>query len=292
MPIKNPFIQRVLKSFDRIDRESLQNYLLDLAEENRLYRETLHQLNEGIILIERNGKIRYVNYQASVWLGFESVASGKPQTIQQISDSELKRFLREQIGKVKERVAGDVHVLSPDELDLGVILAPVVGTREDYVLVMMTNLSGEKAPLIDQERMARIEALISLAAGIAHEIGNPLNSLSIHLQICQKEIKGLTKSQKKVIEDSLNVMSAETERLDRIVRNFLKATRRHPLRYRLENINRILEESLNILMPELKDKRIKVDFKPDEAVPLFLQDRDRLNLTFINLIKNGMEAMP
>ena len=93
-------------------------------------------------------------------------------------------------------------------------------------------------------------------------------------------------------EKTLDVIQAETLRLDRIVRNFLKAARRPPLRFRSEDLNQVLEEAIHFTGPELEAQGITVRFKPDPALPQFLMDRERLRQAFINLLKNALEAMP
>ncbi len=76
------------------------------------------------------------------------------------------------------------------------------------------------------------------------------------------------------------------------MKNFLKATRKPPLRFRNEDLNAILSEALELMAPELEEKKIRVHFQPDPALPPFLMDRSRIYQIFSNLIKNAMEAMP
>jgi signal transduction histidine kinase len=137
-----------------------------------------------------------------------------------------------------------------------------------------------------------MESLVRLAGGIAHEIGNPLNAITIHLELLKKRLAGLPEDDRKEIADSLSDIQGETRRLDRIIRNFLKATRKPPLRFRLDDLNEVIDDAISFLKPQLDAARILVKFSKDKGLPGFLMDRERLYYAFMNLVKNSMEAMP
>ncbi len=291
MPEKVSFVHKLLKRLDRIDRESVQNYFRDLAQENGLYQEILHHLDEGVILLARDGRIRFVNRQAASWLELPAkIPRSKIQDV--LEDSQLSHFLAQHLEPLKEKMVGRLQILVPREIYLQVILIPLEASETGEVLMILSNLGPEKSVELHDEDSRRIESLVSLAAGVAHEIGNPLNAVMIHLELLKKEMKDLPPSKRKNVEKTLGVLNAETLRLDKIIRNFLKATRRPPLRFKMENLNGILEEAIGVMRPELEEHRTAVHFRPDPSLPPFLLDRERLHQGFINLIKNAMEAMP
>src|SRR5207245_8471105 len=89
----------------------------------------------------------------------------------------------------------------------------------------------------------RLNALTLLAAGVAHEIGNPLNSLDIHLQLIEREARNLDGSKRAELQESVEVARAEVSRLDSIISQFLRAIRPTRPQLRPENINAIVEEA-------------------------------------------------
>ena len=290
MPRK-PFIHKLLNRLERVDRDSVQNYLTDLAHENSVYAEILDHLGEGVLLAARDGKLFYANRQASLWLGLESEKEGCVPVAAAIEDRELAQFISRHLKGLEERLVADVSLLVPREMTLRVILVPLeTQTKEREILVLLSNISDEKNRT--DENLSRMEALASLAAGIAHEIGNPLNSISIHLELLKKEAQSFVENKRKNVEKTLEVLSGETSRLDRIVRNFLKATRKPPLRFKNEDLNQILEDAVRFMAPELEKNKVKTILKLAKTLPSFMLDRERLYQAFINLIKNAMEAMP
>lgn len=291
MPKRALFINKLLGRLDKVDKDSVQNYLSGLSQENSALREILDHLTEGVLLVTSKGKFIFANRQASLWLGLPPEPNAKASAAGLVADSELSQFLATRIPNLKERLIGDLQILVPREMTLRVILLPIREKgQEDSVLVLFDDISGMTGSA--DEKFSRIEALSSLAAGIAHEIGNPLNSINIHLELLKKEIKSLPDTKQKPFDKVLRVLQNETERLDRIVRSFLKATRKPPLRFKHEDLNSILEEAVKFLAPELDKKDITYDFKLDKTLPQFLLDRERLYMAFINLLKNAMEAMP
>lgn len=291
MPKSNSFLDQVIQRIDRIDKAALKNCVLDLSEENKLFYEVLDRLDEGAVLADRKGQIRWINSKAARMLGFPAAVS-KNQSLLNVEDKILSDIFDQTFREVKEiRTVADVHLLIPKEQFLRVVVEPLRTRTETLILILLLDRNQEMEAQFDVSRMARVESLLKLAAGVAHEIGNPLNSLSIHLQLLKKEVEKLPKEKRKVLEESIGVIHAETQRLDKIVRNFLKATRKPPLRFRLENINLIMNEALDFMAPELKKNRIQTVFDGDETIPVFFMDRDRLYQVFINLIKNAMESM-
>jgi two-component system, sporulation sensor kinase E len=137
----------------------------------------------------------------------------------------------------------------------------------------------------------RLNALRLLAAGVAHEIGNPLNSLHIHLQLMQRSVQKLQDGERAELEQSIDVARSEVNRLDSIVTQFLKAIRPSRPQLRPENVNAIVEEAVRFFAPELQDREIVVEQELRSDLPLLQLDRDQMKQAFYNVIKNSVEAM-
>lgn len=292
MAQNKPFLQKLISRFEHIDKKSVQDYVLSLAEETEIFRNLLNELSEGVILTDEQGAIQLINRQAALWLGIPADPKGKASVLGQIvPDTDARHFFEKVVG-LRQKMVKDLHILSPQENFLRISMSPLPAERKKYVLILLLNQTHTMHEQISEARLARIEALISLAAGVAHEIGNPLNSLSIHLELLKHEIEKLPKEKQKLLSKTLVIMKSETGRLDRIVKNFLQAARKKPLRFRPENLNTLTEEVLNVLRPEFSAAKVKIRFDPDHGLPAFLLDRDRLYQVFINLFKNALEAMP
>ena len=137
----------------------------------------------------------------------------------------------------------------------------------------------------------RVNALTLLAAGVAHEIGNPLNSLHIHLQLMERKAQELDHHVTAELQQSIDVARSEVHRLDSIVTQFLRAIRPSQPRLHPENVNTIVEEAVRFFAPEIQDRDMVVEQELRADLPLLRLDRGQMKQAFYNVIKNSLEAM-
>jgi signal transduction histidine kinase len=141
---------------------------------------------------------------------------------------------------------------------------------------------------IDDERF---NALTLLAAGVAHEIGNPLNSLTIHLQLMERKLRKFPPDQRGDLDDSVRVAREEIRRLDFIVSQFLRAIRPAAMQTQPADVNAVLEESVSFLNAEIANRDILVELELDRHLPPVELDRDQMKQAFYNVIRNSFQAM-
>jgi signal transduction histidine kinase len=292
MKQKIPFVHKLLSRLDKVDRDSVSSYVRGLADRKTVYEEILNQLEDAVLVIDGDGALQYANRQALVWLEIPSKGWEGQFVEDYIVDFDLKNFILKDIQTLNDKKTAELPVLLGQELSLRVSVMPLENSEPSAYLITLRDNTRARQNILGAEKFARIESLLKLTSGIAHEIGNPLNSIGIHLQVLRKQLKDVSSSKKEMFEKGLDVISAETARLDHIVKNFLKAARKPPLRFKLEDLNRIAEEALQFMGEELRKNDIQYRFDGDEALPPFLMDRDRLYQVCINLIINAMEAMP
>lgn len=159
------------------------------------------------------------------------------------------------------------------------------------ILFLVRDISEEKR---QESRLHRSESLASLttvAAGVAHEIKNPLASIGIHLQLLRKAFQ---RKKSLTLEDAsryLNIIDEEIERLNGIVVDFLFAVRPMDVRLRLENINHIINDVCNFVSYELSGHKIHIRRHLGEFLPKLRVDENLLKQALLNIIKNAMNAM-
>jgi len=160
-----------------------------------------------------------------------------------------------------------------------------------YVIVL-SDVTEERLSIEERIETERISSIVRLAAGVAHELGNPLNSLTIHLQVIERRLKKLAeKAEAAQLVESLQVCQGEVQRLDGIITHFLEAVRPQKPDLNELDLVELVEEVLQVLEAELGDRQININVAVSDKLPSILGDRGQIKQVFFNLIKNAMEAM-
>lgn len=140
------------------------------------------------------------------------------------------------------------------------------------------------------EQMTRADRLASIgemAAGIAHEIKNPLAGIAGVIQVFRKE--HAVGDQKRVI---LNEVLVQVERMDKAVRNLLSFARPPEPKMTLVDINEVISRLLDFLAPQFARNSIVIDRKLTTGLPWFTLDPDLMQQALINIALNAIQAMP
>jgi PAS domain S-box-containing protein len=293
--MKSGFVEKLIGRLGRIDPEEVQNYLLRLAQEKGFLETIFNSIQEGIIVTDSTGRITYVNDAACEIFGLDAETSiGKP-----LADR-VRGLDWDSLSKSSSALSRDMEIFYPANRFINFYIVPLIIERRSdgesqpepvghaMILRDITESRRTTQQTIESERL---NALTLLAAGVAHEIGNPLNSLHIHLQLLERKIRRLKGKEKTQLQESIDVARSEISRLDSIVTQFLRAIRPSKPELRPENINIIIEETLRFFAPEIADRDIVVEQELRSDIPSIELDRDQMKQAFYNVIKNSFEAM-
>jgi PAS domain S-box-containing protein len=287
---KHSSLDKVLGRLDQLDEANLHNLVQRLARERALLEAVFNTLQEGVLVIDAGGVIEYANEAASHLIGLKEQAVG--ETVWRLVPG-----LRDSLQSGAQDaplVTREFELAYPSPRLVRLYMVPFAdgasGVRRQAII--LTDITAERkttAELIENEK---ISSVLLLAAGVAHELGNPLNSLTIHLQLIDRKLKKLKASKEtRSLEDSIKICRDEVTRLDGIIKNFLEALRPRPPSLGELYLPELIEEVLQFQAGELADRGIKVEGEMPDGTPVIMADRDQLKQVFYNLIKNAMEAM-
>jgi len=144
----------------------------------------------------------------------------------------------------------------------------------------------------EKSRLESVEITKNLAAGIAHEIKNPINTVGLIADYLQANLSPDDPEKRYEFYKLSENMKNELKRINRIVEGFLRLTKPGGYNFKKEDINSIIQYNVSILEQELIRHGIKIHLNFNSALPAVKVDRDRLNQVFSNLILNAIEAMP
>jgi len=140
-----------------------------------------------------------------------------------------------------------------------------------------------------EERLRKTERLAelgTLASGMAHEIGTPMNVILGRAESLMR------RTQEETTKRSLETIVGQVERITKIMNQLLTFARRRPSKPRPVDLRRIVEDTIEVLEERMARHHVKVERVYEEAVPLVLADADHMSQVLLNLLVNAIHAMP
>ncbi len=285
--MKQDTIDKLIGRMAHINEEDLQRFFIRLAEQQGFFRQVFEAIQEGLILLDAEGELLFINQAARRLFDKESDA---------ITQEDFSAFLGKDcswqtIQQSRVAVSRDVEIFYPEHKYLNIFISPIGhGARSHLILIRdETHRRQQNEENMEAERL---NALTLLAAGVAHEIGNPLNSIDLHLQLLSRKTRKLPPEYRRDFEELITTARNETQRLDVILKQFLQAIRpTKPIR-EPHNIKDILAEVINLLAPEIEQRGIMMTTDVPDGLPLLSLDPVQIKQVFYNLIKNAYQAIP
>ncbi len=298
--MKSGFLEKLIERLGRVGPEEVQNYLLRLAQEKGLIETVFNSIQEGIIVTDGKGRITYVNDAACELFGFNAEDS-----IGKRLDERVRGLDWDSLAHPGGAVSRDMEIFYPTNRFINFYTVPLLieqrkkGTRTGAFVqaepvghaMILRDITESRRSAEKTIESERFNALTLLAAGVAHEIGNPLNSLHIHLQLMERNVRKLDGPLREELRESIGIAQGEISRLDTIVTQFLKAIRPSKPQLHPENVNTIVDEAVRFFAPQIEERGILVEQELRSDLPPLELDRDQMKQVFYNVIKNSFEAM-
>jgi signal transduction histidine kinase len=161
------------------------------------------------------------------------------------------------------------------------------GARQDNTL-LKRSLDDKIASMASQFDVAsRLAAISRISGGVAHEIKNPLNAISLRLDL----LRAHAEAQQDGLIPEIDILSNEVRRLDRVVKTFLDFSRPLEVRFADVDLAALAGEVANLMTPQARASGVEMHFEASAEPALMRGDADLLKQAILNLVTNALEAM-
>ncbi|MEI0844163.1 sensor histidine kinase [Brachyspira pilosicoli] len=289
---RNQFFDKIIKNFDKVSDIEKKRIIERLALLSNSQNIIIENLEEGIIAIDINGIIQGINKKACFLLSIPRNSEDKAIS-KCINNTNIGRLILELL----EANNTDTKIIKDDKNDrmLQIDILPlgdsgiIIGTLIKIFDITKSYESAQKL-----KRAEQLASFTTLAAGVAHEIKNPLGSISIYVQLIEKIIKKNMDNDCQCyneFRDYCNIIKEEISRLEDTINSFLFSVRKLVLNLEDININSLILSTVDFLKYEIENNNIKIDIKFDIENLILKIDEKYIKQCLINIIQNSIDSI-
>ncbi len=289
----NRFVEKAKKKLDKLSNQQILT-IFDLQNQQlKVQAEVLDSIDQGLFILNPVLDVLYFNKSFSILAEKNKSLIFNSDEKYNISlffkSQEIINFLKETI-KSKEEGLNIVYSRNKKEINTIIRIDSLKYFSNDTFLFSIRDITFLKELEEQFKKNESLAAMTTMAAGVAHEIKNPLASISIYIQLLQKYIDKNGFISKEDAQQSINVISDEIERLNKIAVDFLFAVRPLNPNMKLADLKETLEKTYKIVKAESDINNISLKLDISNSLPKAFIDSSMIEQCLLNLIRNSIQA--
>lgn len=286
------FTEKASKRIDRMSDEQLSRIINSQANELQLRDFVLENVDEGVLVCDSSMRVVYTNRHLPYLL--ETNRKRKSQLVSSyVKNAEVLEFIRQCVEKhldSKEFLYTHTTQQNNKTNDMTVRILSLTNVHSDLVGFRFMDFTFIDKFVKEFRKNEALASMTTMAAGVAHEIKNPLASISIYLQLLSRQLDKKGMITKDEAKSSISVISQEIERLNRIAVDFLFAVRPMNVQAKLSDLNEVARKTISVCEPEVSSNAITLVQDLATSLPNVLIDPNLIQQCILNLVRNSIQA--
>ena len=291
------------KKLSKLSVSQIQRVTNELRSQNEMFRSAIQSLSMGLIIVDNDWKILELNKASERLIPFKSSFREQKDKNKRlfalIDDKDMISFFKDCYENNRTNVR-DEYTISTSGGSVRFIEVSVIPFVEENKIsgsiISVDDITEKRNQETLLHRMETMAGLTNLAASVAHEIKNPLGAISIHIQLVQKALKKKRESdgllpEPKFMENYLDIVNQEIDRLNKIIVDFLMAVRPISADLELVRVNELLTSFVEFITPEFNARHIQIVFDFCEPCPKILIDQKLFREVIVNMAQNSLAAI-
>ena len=287
------FVKKASSKIEKLSNEEILRIIETQTNDLKIRNYILDNSIEGSLMLDGSDNVIYLNATLTNLITLYPRKKYTDVNVSKvIADSDMVAFIRKFRKSGKDTMEEYFQVSDPVHGQRAVIcIASRVSEIKALLFVFrdMTFFNRFKEEFRKNESLAQ---MTTMAAGVAHEIKNPLASISIYLQLMDKMMEKNGSMTREEAKKYLDVVSEEVDRINKIAVDFLFAVKPMKVNLAICNVNDIVKKTVSVVSAELKEKGIAFKQHLAVSLPKVLADSSLIQQSILNLINNAMQAMP
>lgn len=280
-------LRKIIGSNIEISQEHLIKLCDSALGEYDLLKEVLDRQDEGhIVLSKEDHEVLLITRNLTKLIPVST--SGKSFS-DSIKDPDLKKYFKSVLDGNESMNERDFSFGEGEIKTIRISFLPFMLNDVEYIDIRFNDITDALKKEMKLRNTEALASMTTMAAGVAHEIKNPLAAMQIYTSLLRKAIasgKGMEKA-----NEFIDIIEQETERLNEIAVDFLFAVKPMQVDLKLDSLNEIIMELGDFVAVEAVTKNIKMTFHLDKFIPSLMLDRKLLRRAFLNVINNSFYAM-
>jgi PAS domain S-box-containing protein len=279
-----------LKEYAETMRNELEENIClrkNMEELFNFHQSVLDASPDLILVLDADGTLRYMSRDIDLERGL-TAEKLKGRHFSEFVAPERREFLEERWAEIRRGIFRpfEIEVTDKDGVKRNLLMSARSIKGADRLLVLQRDITEFKELESKYYESQKLAAVGQLSAGIAHEVRNPLSSIKMSLQILEKRMNPEGNDLKR-----FHIARKEVEHLEKLVSDILVFAKPTEPEMHLADLNMCLEYSLAMAEREVEVKKITVQTRFDDRVPLVPFDSSMLQQAFLNLYLNAIDAM-